>query len=289
MSDFVDKFVKLKDGRQIAFTEHGASKGMPVFFFHGNPGCRYQRHPDEHIAEELGVRIITPDRPGYGLSDSKPHRKLLDYPDDIEELANHLELDSFSIFGVSAGGPYVAVCAYKLSHRISQAAIVSGASPIDRPGAFDGMHAQWRTAFEMGKRVPAPLLKISMQLHSEFVKLNPEKAIDHLGYALTKYDRMILSNPEIREGIIKRQIETIRQGVDGIVDEAKVITAPWGFDLEEIMVPIHLWYWEDDPSVPLQMGKYMESKIPNTIPHFYKGGGHLAIFEFWRKILENLN
>ena len=89
------------------------------------------RHPDENIVENMGVRIITPDRPGYGYSDFQPKRVLLDFPDDISQLAEALGIKQFSIFGVSAGGPYVAACAYKLGEQITNAAIVSGSAPFN--------------------------------------------------------------------------------------------------------------------------------------------------------------
>ena len=49
-----DKIVYLKDGRAAAYTEHGDLTGRPLLFFHGNPGSRYTRHPDESIVQRMG-------------------------------------------------------------------------------------------------------------------------------------------------------------------------------------------------------------------------------------------
>ena len=84
--------IRLKDGRKLAFAESGDPSGLPVIFLHGNPGSRYMRHPDDSLTYGMGVRLITPDRPGYGLSDFQPDRTLLDCPSDIEQLANMLGL-----------------------------------------------------------------------------------------------------------------------------------------------------------------------------------------------------
>src|SRR5437762_13825444 len=100
-----DNIFHLRNGRVLGYAEYGDPTGTPVFFFHGLPGSRRQRHPDDSIAIELGARIITIDRPGYGLSDFQQGRKLLGWPDDVAQLVNSLKIDQFAAIGVSGGGP----------------------------------------------------------------------------------------------------------------------------------------------------------------------------------------
>jgi pimeloyl-ACP methyl ester carboxylesterase len=102
---------RLRDGRALGYAEYGDPGGTPVFFFHGSPGSRLQRHPDASIASELGTRIITIDRPGYGLSDFQPERTLLDWPADVAQLADALHIERFAAIGLSGGGPYLLACA----------------------------------------------------------------------------------------------------------------------------------------------------------------------------------
>ena len=81
-----DYVIKLKDGRKLGYSEYGDLKGKPIFYFHGWPTSRLQAQYLDPIAKKLGARIISIDRPGYGLSDHKNDRILLDWPDDIIEL-----------------------------------------------------------------------------------------------------------------------------------------------------------------------------------------------------------
>ncbi len=282
-----DKFVQLQDGRTLAYTEHGDQSGKPVIFIHGNPSSRLMRHPDESIVENLGVRVITPDRPGYGFSDFQPKRTLLDFPDDIAQLADSLGVDEFAIFGVSAGGPHVSACAYKMPERITQVALVSGSAPFDRADAYAGMSDTWRAAFKMSTW-PEWLLRPILALQAWVQKRDPEKAVDSMAAIMSPSDQEILSRLEIRAGVKKRVPEATRYGARGWAREVKVLLSPWGFDPADIRVPVHLWYWEQDPAIPPQMGRYLESKIPNTIPHFLPGGGHLSIFDHWGEIIEYL-
>ena len=49
--------------------ETGNPAGHPVFLLHGTPGSRVGPLPRGRVLYELGVRLITFDRPGYGWSD----------------------------------------------------------------------------------------------------------------------------------------------------------------------------------------------------------------------------
>src|SRR5690606_7341419 len=99
----------------------------------------------------VGARVITPDRPGYGLSDYLPGRRLVDFPDDVAQLADALGLERFAVFGVSAGGPYAAACAWKLPQRVTGAAVVSGPAPFDREDAYEGLDAAYTAMFRAAR------------------------------------------------------------------------------------------------------------------------------------------
>ena len=83
-----DQTLKLKDGRTLGFAQYGDLEGKPVLEFHGNPSSRLGSRLFDEAARRMGVCVIGVDRPGMGLSDGKPHRKLLDWPDDVVELAD---------------------------------------------------------------------------------------------------------------------------------------------------------------------------------------------------------
>ena len=279
--------LRLKDGRRLAYTEAGDLKGLPVVFLHGNPGSRHMRHPDDALTAGLGVRLITPDRPGYGLSDFKRGRTLLDMPADIEQLADALELGRFAVMGVSAGGPYVAACAYRLGERLMGAAIVSGSAPFNRKGAMDGVNRDYRAAYSMAMW-PGWLLRPVMELHTQTVRSRPDKALAALRRDCSPDDRAVLSDPSIGHQVKGFRAEAARQGVQGMIQEARLLTSPWGFPLEDIRVPVHLWYWEGDSIVPPQMGRYLQARIPHTVPHFLTDGGHFALYSHWKDILLQL-
>ncbi|GEN06724.1 Pimeloyl-ACP methyl ester carboxylesterase [Myxococcus fulvus] len=279
--------LRLKDGRRLAYVESGDLDGVPVFFIHGNPGSRYMRHPDDRITHGLGVRLITPDRPGYGLSDHQPGRTLLDFPSDLEQLANALGIGRFSLFGVSAGGPYAAVSTWHLDDRILRAAIVSGASPLKRPGGMEGVNRDYRNAYAMAAW-PEWVLHPLLAMHDRQVRANPDRALAAVMAHASPDDRRVLSDPLIAAQVQGWRREATRRGVAGIRREAHILASPWDFPLEEIRRDVDLWYWDGDSIVPPQMGRYLASRIPTAVPHFLPGGGHFSLYSHWRDILTPL-
>ncbi|PCJ63156.1 MAG: hypothetical protein COA73_05740 [Candidatus Hydrogenedentota bacterium] len=64
-----DSFMRLKDGRKLGFVDCGESDGLPIIMLHGTPGSRIFGFENEPFVHEEGLRIVTPERSGYGLSD----------------------------------------------------------------------------------------------------------------------------------------------------------------------------------------------------------------------------
>jgi pimeloyl-ACP methyl ester carboxylesterase len=140
VADNTSKTIRLKDGRLLGYAEYGAPEGKPVFYCHGFPSSRldWPIFDSDAIATRLNARIIAADRPGTGLSDFKSGRQILDWPDDVIELADALQVDRFAMLGISGGGPYAEACALKIPRRLTATAIVCGMGPSEAPGAKEG-------------------------------------------------------------------------------------------------------------------------------------------------------
>jgi pimeloyl-ACP methyl ester carboxylesterase len=121
--------IQLSDGRTLAYLETGDPEGRPVFYFHGGPGSRLEGFLYEELNQQLGIRMIAPDRAGFGLSDYQEDRSLLDWPKDVSELADRLGIDRFAVIGWSSGGPHAAAVAHGIPQRLAVVAIVAGEGP----------------------------------------------------------------------------------------------------------------------------------------------------------------
>src|SRR5689334_9948453 len=126
MTPVVDSMlVRLRDERYLCVADLGDPHGVPVFFLHGGPGSRRGGAALDVKAREMGIRLLTPDRPGSGFSEPKPGRTVLDFADDVTDVADALGLERFGVFGGSGGGPYALACAYAIPDRVTLAVVAS--------------------------------------------------------------------------------------------------------------------------------------------------------------------
>jgi pimeloyl-ACP methyl ester carboxylesterase len=277
----------LSDGRVLAYAEYGDLHGKPVFFFHGMPGSRFFRPPDE-ITQKLGVRLIIADRPGFGGSTFQPRRRFLDWPSDIAQLADHLNIQKFAVMGHSAGGTYVAACAYALPERVTSAAALSGAGPLNSPGGTRGMAVMNKLGLSIGRFTPWLLWQALVWV---FYHRRADDPAAELRRGFGK--RPPADDEQFQKGMalttcIQSEIEAFRPGLRGLAWEARLLTRPWGFPLEDIHVPYHLWHGTQDDQATLAMASYVAGKIPASKITICENEAHLLLFPHWEEILTQL-
>lgn len=285
----VSRQIQLRDGRRLGFAEWGDPAGKPIFLFHPLPGSRLFRHPDDLIAAALGVRLITIDRPGFGVSDPYPGRKLLNWPDDVVKLADGLNIDRFAVLGVEAGGAHALACAYMIPRRLVAVGLASSLSPLNRPGGRANMIPLLRNSYIMAFRAPT-LLRLTMYFGAREAQSYPEKYLSRTDDPLlSDSDRaMLLQNPAIRAMSVESIAETFRIGSTPYSDEMILLARAWGFRLRDISILTHLWHGEKDVIAPAQMGYYLANELLACDAHFYPGEGHALIFSRWSEILSTL-
>ena len=283
--------IQLTDGRTLGYAEYGDPKGRPVMHFHGVPSSRLEGdHPlVSGIASQLNIRLIFPDRPGIGLSSHKPNRHILDWPKDVCELADALDLERFAVLGLSGGGPYVAACAYKIPNRLIAAGIISGVGPMEMTGNYEGLGKSDRQAMDMALKAPW-LLRALFWYMARQVRSNPDGFLAQLEPDLCQADREQVALPEVRTTVINATIEAFRQGGRGAVWDYALVGKPWGFQLEQIHMPVHLWDGEVEKICSIQMGRKVAAAIPDCYAKYYPDEGHLSVYaKFYREILSTLS
>ena len=88
----------------------------------------------------------------------------------------------------------------------------------------------------------------------------------------------VLADPALRPLVIADLTEAvIRPGTRGLVDELALYAQPWGFRLDQITIPVHLWHGDRDVSAPTALARAAATAIPGCHAVFVPGG-HTAPF-----------
>lgn len=260
----------LRDGRRLGFAQFGPKNAFPVFYFHGWPGSRLEAG----FFDVPGVQLIGVDRPGYGMSDPHPNRKLADWPRDIEQLADHLRLDKFAVIGMSGGGPYAAACAHFLHGRVSKVAIIAGLGPPEAPGMSD---RRVGLLLDVGNR---PLTSAVLGTLMRTLIRNPA-AEQHFHRLRSRVARGSLDEramtPEFLQMLLSSFREGLRASARGPTSDARVYGEPWPFTLADIKTPVSIWHGTYDTQVPVSIGRHYAKFIPNAKATFPEGDGHVSI------------
>ena len=139
--------IRLADGRTLACDPTGS----PVFY----PGSRLEGRSAADTARRLGLRLIAPDRPGFGESTFQPGRTIGAWATDVAELADQIALGRFAIVGVSGGAPCALACAARIPDRVRRVAL-SGAWDRSRTSNSLAIWSPARMAASLA--APAPFI-----------------------------------------------------------------------------------------------------------------------------------
>ncbi|ADP70914.1 alpha/beta hydrolase fold protein [Rhodomicrobium vannielii ATCC 17100] len=274
----------LSGGRKLAWSEYGDDAGLPVFVFHGTPGSRLMYRLADAPARRLGLRLISPDRPGFGASDFQPGRKLVDWPGDVAALADRLGIGRFAVAGVSGGGPYAAACAALLPDRVMAAALVSPVGPMCPP---EGPANLPRGEAIFFRSMPHYTLAMTgvFSLSRALFKAAPDAMFRGLMRRAGPADAPILSRPEVKANVLAGVIEGIRPGIRGVVQEFRIFSERWDIPFEAIEAPFLLWQGLADRNVPVSAALHLGELVPQCRPVRVVGAGHYWIFDHMEEVL----
>jgi pimeloyl-ACP methyl ester carboxylesterase len=282
--DSDDHVVRLGDGRSLGYAQYGQPDGFPIVNAHGGLACRLDVAAAQPVAHQADVRLISPDRPGVGLSDPRPGRTVLQWTSDVAELLDALDVDRFAVMGWSMGGQYAAAVAHALRHRVTRLAIIAGALPLTEPGIFDQLPMMDRLYTRMSQRTPwaAAACFAVMRFVAQ--------------YAPTLYGRLAARELGPADGAVIRDEgfgtfalmsrEALRQP-RGVVEDYRAWVRPWGFKPEDLDLPVDIWAGTSDELVNRDWPHELARRIPGATLHL-RAGGHFMAHLHYREIFDAL-
>ncbi|XP_007027719.2 PREDICTED: uncharacterized protein LOC18598224 [Theobroma cacao] len=283
--------IKLKDGRHLAYKEHGVPRDKAkykIVFVHGFDCCRHDAVVATtlslEIVETLGVYIVSFDRPGYGESDPNPRRTVKSMALDIEELADQLGLGSkFYVIGFSMGGQVIWSCLKYIPHRLAGATLVA---PVVN---------YWWSGFPTNlskeayhQQLPQDQWTLRVSHYASWLTYwwNTQKwfpsssVITHSTDILSSQDKELL--PKIVSTRNHRALVRQQGEYESLHRDLNIGFGTWEFSPMDLDNPfpnnegsVHLWHGDEDRLVPVTLQRYIVQQLPWIHYHELPGAGHM--------------
>lgn len=250
-SDSMDAHTTVEfDGRTLAYAEYGDPDGTPVFGFHGVLGSRLTWALFDRVACRAGVRLIAPERPGFGYSSFQPGRSLLDWPDDIGTLADRLGVERFGVVGFSAGGPHALACAHAVPDRLRGLALASSVTPPSTHGHAD----PFNYAFLSATRLVPGFSQTAFQAAAWLATHSPAQFRASIVGTAAAPDRALFDDA-VGDHLVRDAAEAFRQGARGPARDMPLVGEGWGFDAHGLDRPVTVFHGTADETVDVEMAR----------------------------------
>ncbi|XP_038701240.1 uncharacterized protein LOC119998094 isoform X2 [Tripterygium wilfordii] len=282
--------IKLSDGRHLAYKEHGVSKRVAkhkIIFVHPFDTCRHDAviatFISPELVQELGVYILSFDRPGYGESDPHPKQSVKSLSLDIEELADKLRLGyKFYVSGYSLGAQLTWGVLKYIPHRLAGVTLIAPTINYWWPGFPANLSAE-----AYNQQLPQDQWNDHIAHYAPWLldwwmtqKLFSSSSAAAHREVLSAQDKQVA--PKIIRG--RTHVAQVRQqGVhESIIRDMKVSFGSWEFDIMDLQNPfpssevsVHLWQGDEDRIVPVALQRYIAQRLPWIHYHEVSGSGHL--------------
>ena len=283
--------IHLNDGAVVEFQEYGDPTGTPVLFCHGWPSSRTMAQLADEPARSLGLRIISPDRPGICGSSMQLDRKLSDWPRVVGQLVDNLGIGEFRILAISGGAPYAYATAVAMPERVRAIAVAGGVIPFAELKDFKGLLPLYRWMLAFYRNRPQ-LLRQLFRLAKPFLSFRAPVRLRPLllkMLLLRPCDAASLRDDAAFEAIFESQRRAWRGSAEGVMIDAQIYAQPWGFGVQDVRVPVRLWHGVEDRAFAFRLAEGIANRFQNCKARFIPNEGHYSLpIRHMHEILEDL-
>lgn len=272
----------MPDGRDLEVWLAGPPDGLPMVDHHGTPSCGRPSRRLVAGAVRHGVRLICPTRPGYGASTSRPGRGVAAVAEDVGVVLDDLGVGRVAAMGSSGGGPHALATAAGLGDRVVAVTTIAGVGPcgLDDLDFLAGMGQDNLDEFGAALAGERPLRAFLEAARPGLLDVSPEQIIAALESLLPAPDRAVLSS-DLGEDLAANIAHALAPGIEGWLEDDLAFVRPWGFDLADVRVPVHVWQGGLDLMVPAAHGRWLAGALSTARPHLLPDDGHLSIVDGW--------
>lgn len=256
------QFIKLADGREIHLRDEGPPNAPVIVLLHGSNAdlLTWQAWTDR-LRDDY--RVIRFDQRGHGLTGPAPDDEyaISAFVDDVNDVADALGLQTFTLAGNSMGGAIAMAYAITNPDRLDALVLVdAGGAPISRKGSGNmafNLAAKPVIGDIMSQLLPRSLVKKSLSQSVSNQSVVTEEAVDRY-WEMARY-------PGTRAATRKRFAQPRK---------------PFPIaDVRAMQVPTLVMWGEEDALIPYEAAGWYMDNLPNATLANYPGIGHIPMEE----------
>lgn len=273
------RLIRLPDGRRLYYRDYGDPQGRPLISLHEGLGSSLPAPGADTLARGLGLRIIAPDRPGYGLSDPRADYSFDSVADDLSYLVARLAVRDAAAIGVATGAVHALYLAKAVGHQMRIAVLASPQALIARPPADNPFQAM-RRRLESQPLIAEAVMSIVRLRHSPAMA---HRMLDRVA-AASPGDRAVLaSTPWAADYVSASASEALAVSTRGPIADLAAFRAALGTPFPQLSARVEAWCGaEDVVASPAQFALWAGAAAE---VHRVEGVGHLLPLGHWSDLL----
>ena len=233
----------LPDGRTLSYATGGDPDGFPVVVHHGTPGSRLFGALLSPPAAEVGVRILVPDRPGYGRSSSPPDEwSWENWPADLGALLDAESVGQAGALGFSGGGPFALAAAS--DDRVTRVGLVSSVVPP-------------------AENALATLASVPFALRAMFRISGVVASISGPSAVVSQYTDRSVSDA-VAEAVAADFHEALAPGARAVERENRAFASA-SLDPDSVDAPVRAWHGTSDENTPISPARSLVDAVDGTL------------------------
>ncbi|WP_022693421.1 alpha/beta hydrolase [Ponticaulis koreensis] len=281
-----ERVFKTPSGRKLAYSWLGAKDGVPVILLHGHSvGITLSEEADRYY-REIGVRLITFSRPGFGNSEARYDMPVIDdFIEAINDLHTHLNVGKLYFVAHTFTGMGVARFGTLYPEKVGGLISVGGFFPMYDKSRRRHLPFIHNTFLDLVEKAPwaARMLARAGQ------RIMYEKGLDWYltrAYGHSKADQQIMNHPVYRALLRNACAHGISQGPESFIREFEFAHYDGFPEFSRFQKPVRLIVGENDHQmIPERIKEFMDVH-PATHLTIVPDCGELVVYKGWREIAE---
>ena len=279
------RHILLPDGRRLAYRDYGDPRGRSFVSFHEGLGSSLLPAQTHARAAALGLRIICPERPGFGQSDPRSDYSFDGVAEDVVELCDRLGLEEMGVGAVASGAPSALQTAIRLGPRARFVFLCSGRPPRPMASSEPGnLHTLFRARLQANPWIADAIFAIirfrrSHALTRQMVRRTAAHSHGDWAY--------LDAHPEVVDYFWSYSGEAVVRTGKGPADDMRAFRQGGNLTPAALIAPVVVWHGAEDVLAPLtDLMAYLGDRAREV--RVIDDIGHLMAIKHWDEIMQRM-